>query len=128
MIFGIKIPARTMRAPEGSGNPVQHLPNPPSVSDFTVRQFMSIVLNAVTPFYGVDKMFGEDVFQLRLVFADWPQGSTEEFPIQTGDFVVIPMTTDLNGNTVYRTFDVRGQNSHPGSHIEIYVGATPRGQ
>ncbi|MGI0133598.1 MAG: hypothetical protein ACREBW_01395, partial [Candidatus Micrarchaeaceae archaeon] len=103
MIFGLKIPARTMRAPESTGSPVQHLPSPPQVQDFTVRSFMGTILNAVRPFYGASTMFGQDIYQLRLVFADWPQGVTEEFPVLAGDFLVLPMGADPNGDTIYRT-------------------------
>ena len=127
MIFGTKIPARTMRAPS-SGNFIQHLPNPPTTPTFTVREFMGVILNAVRPFYGATTMFKNDIYDLRLVFADWPQGVTEEFPVRGGDYIVLPMGTDANGNTIFRSYDIRGQESFPGSHIEIYVGATPRGQ
>lgn len=117
-----------MRRPPGGGPSTQHLPSPPQVPVFTVRQFMGTILNAVRPFYGVTQMFGIDVYQLRLIFADWPVGITEEYPVQAGDTITFPQGMDNNGNPINHSYQIVGNEQFPGSHIEIYVATTPRGQ
>lgn len=86
---------------------------------------MGIILNPVRPYYGLDKMFGNDVYQTRLIFADWPSGVTEDFPVRAGDHIGIPWGTDNNGNPITRWHNIIGADFFPESHIEIYVAVEP---
>lgn len=117
MNFGEMIPATTTRQPLGAGVRAQHLPNPPTIPSFTVRKFGGMILNPVVPEYGNTSMFGNDVWQLRLIFADWPTGSAEDFPVQAGDNITIPTGT----------YSVRGVNVFPEQKLEIYVSVVPAG-
>jgi hypothetical protein len=110
MIFGKKIPAKIFRSNSDTGVTDQILPST-EIPVFTVRKFMGVILQGLRPETIVSPPFGVDPHQLRLVFADWPKGLSEDFPILSSDALVID---DAN-------YAVVGALFFPGSHIELYI-------
>jgi hypothetical protein len=94
MIFGKKINAEIWRA----GNRI--FPDS-TYPVFTVRSFLGDIFSVIRPVYGTTTMFGNDIVQLREVFADWPNGLENDedrvdAPIIPTDLLVVKIRTTLS--------------------------------
>lgn len=112
MNAGLPVLAHTERRP-GALSPGQRAGSTVHLTQLTCRQLLGTLLQPVSAQLVIEQ-FGisaANVYQLRRIYADWPAGNAEDFPVMPQDQLVLPAGS----------YTVVGVQPFPGDHLLLLV-------